>query len=294
MPLCTLHLIALDPTQPRAQQSFLSALKATTISPLVLSRVIRWIILPSTLSTEHLLARNARWDFLLILEGPAAPLPPSLQPHIRLTWSITAGVPSRLTQDFAARNRKMLQAVPPGGTKAANDAALGTTEETTTTPTTPPSSSSPPPSAQSLELSSGLRDWIRGFVAGGGEEARGAVSMLNLLSFRPGRKGSYLEYGRAFASSVGASHGGDAKIVGGVTHTNGSPRGQNARDGEGWDEIALAHYPSTLHFAAMLSDPRYQEVNHKYRLPALRDTAILMTSEVACGLEGEGLLEARL
>jgi hypothetical protein len=37
--------------------------------------------------------------------------------------------------------------------------------------------------------------------------------------------------------------------------------GQGKNDG--WDEMALAHYPSLEHFAAMLSSPDYQEVNKK-------------------------------
>ncbi|KAJ4353672.1 uncharacterized protein N0V89_005402 [Didymosphaeria variabile] len=270
MPLCTLHLVALDPAHSNAQQSFLSALKSAKLSPLVLSRVIRWIILPSTFSTEHLLARNIHWDFLIILPGTDA-LAASLQPLILHTWRITAGVPSRLTQDFAAKNHKMLQPEP-GSVPQLNNDALEAKQTTS--------------SAQNLELSAELKDWIRTFSTADAPEAKGAVSMFNLLSFRPDMKSSYLEYGKAFASSIGSSHGGNAKIVGGVTHVNGTARAKEAQDGVGWDEIALAHYPSILHFADMLADKEYQDVNHKYRVPALRDTAILMTSEM--GLEGWG------
>jgi hypothetical protein len=276
MPLCTLHLVALDRATPNPQPSFLSALKSANLSPLVVSRVIRWIILPSTFSTEHLLARNIHWDFLLILPGTDT-LPSSLQPHIQHTWSITAGVPSRLVHDFTQKNAKMLRpevgSVPP-----VSDSTLSTKQ--------------PTDSAQNLELSSELRDWIRTFSSANTAEAKGAVSMFNLLSFRAGKKASYLEYGKAFASSIGASHGGNAKIVGGVTHTNGRPRAKDVEDGEGWDEVALAHYPSVLHFADMLADEAYQAVNHKYRVPSLRDTCILMTSEI--GVEGWGWVGAKL
>ncbi|KAL1608086.1 hypothetical protein SLS60_003025 [Paraconiothyrium brasiliense] len=267
MPLCTLHLVALHPTHSNAQQSFFSALKSANLSPLVLSRVLRWIILPSTFSTEHLLARNIHWDFLVILPGADA-LPASLQPLIQHTWSITAGVPSRLTQDFEVKNSRLLQPEP-GSVPQLNNDALEVKQTTS--------------SAQNLELSAELKDWIRTFSTTDTPEAKGAVSMFNLLSFRPDKKSSYLEYGKAFASSIGTSHGGNAKIVGSVTHINGTARAKEA-NGEGWDEIALAHYPSILHFADMLVDKEYQSVNHKYRVPALRDTAILMTSEV--GLEG--------
>jgi hypothetical protein len=39
------------------------------------------------------------------------------------------------------------------------------------------------------------------------------------------------------------------------------------------------------HFAAMLGSKDYQEVNHKYRLGALKDTFILCTMEI--GDDGE-------
>lgn len=51
-------------------------------------------------------------------------------------------------------------------------------------------------------------------------------------------------------------------------------------DGEGWDEIAIAHYPSLQHFAAMTGSKDYQGVNQKYRVGALRDTFILCTMEI--------------
>ena len=120
--------------------------------------------------------------------------------------------------------------------------------------------------------------------------------MLNLLSFLPGKKDSYLHYGAEFARSIGSRRGGVAKIVGSVIH---EPERQRAVDlqevekgvkGKGeegrWDEVALAHYPSILHFADMLASADYQEVNQNYRVPSLRDTFILCTSEI--GLDGFG------
>ena len=51
-------------------------------------------------------------------------------------------------------------------------------------------------------------------------------------------------------------------------------------DGQGWDEIAIAHYPSLRHFAAMAGSRDYQDVNKKSRVGALRDTFILCTMEI--------------
>jgi hypothetical protein len=57
-----------------------------------------------------------------------------------------------------------------------------------------------------------------------------------------------------------------------------------------WEEVVLAGYASLRHFADMLADKYYQDVNLKLRLPALRETCILMTSEVNSdgGVEAAG------
>lgn len=103
--------------------------------------------------------------------------------------------------------------------------------------------------------------------------------MLNLLAFNPhpNAKSEYQKYGAEFAKSAGKRHGGTAKIVGNVIKGQGKE--------EGWDEIALAHYPSLGHFAAMLGSEDYQDANQKYRLGALKDTCILCTMEI--GDDGE-------
>ncbi|TVY44171.1 hypothetical protein LOCC1_G004929 [Lachnellula occidentalis] len=112
-----------------------------------------------------------------------------------------------------------------------------------------------------------LRSWITSSSA-----PTGAISMLNLLSFRPGKKDQYLKYGAEFAASIGSRRGGSAKIVGSVI-------GDGEEETE-WDEIALAHYPSLAHFADMLAGEDYQAVNQKYRVGSLKDTCILCTSEL--------------
>ena len=274
MPLCTLHLLALHSTTPNPVLTFLSTLKSTNLSPLIVSRVIRWIILPSKLSTEHLLARNIHWDLLLILPSTDA-LPSELKKLAQHHWSVTAGVPSRLVQDFPSKNNKLLHPDPSSVPEVQTKKSNKTTE-----------------SSQSLELSDELNKWIETFVNSGAKEGKGAVSMFNLLAFNPEMKEEYLKYGAAFAKSIGSKHGGNAKIVGNATHVNGSAiaKSSNSSDGtngevgggkDDWDEIALAHYPSILHFRDMLASEDYQEVNHRHRVPSLRDTCILMTSEIA-------------
>ena len=45
-------------------------------------------------------------------------------------------------------------------------------------------------------------------------------------------------------------------------------------------QIAVAHYPSLEHFADMIASDDYQDANKKWRLPSLKDTLILCTTEV--------------
>ncbi|KAF1933752.1 uncharacterized protein M421DRAFT_51919 [Didymella exigua CBS 183.55] len=273
MPLCTLHLLSLHRT-PDPIPPFLAALRATHLAPLVVARVIRWIILPSHLSTAALLAHNIKWDLLLILPGTDA-LPRDMAALVAHSWSVTAGVPSRLTSDFAARNDKLLHPDP------------------ASVPPLRPAAPRVTGSSQNLQLSRELDAWIDSFLREEGDVGSGAVSMLNLLAFRTGMKDEYLKYGAAFAESVGSRHGGNAKIVGGVVRGDGDfPVQRGVQDGDGvqdrledgvqdWDEVALAQYPSIAHFRDMLASLEYQAVNTRHRLPSLRDTCILMTSEIA-------------
>ncbi|CAD6449053.1 e50c3034-8dd5-4921-a55a-3aaf44e20837 [Sclerotinia trifoliorum] len=250
MPACTLRLLSLAVAIPE----FLSALSKTSVTPLTIGRVVRWIVLPTSISIDPLLARNIHWDILMILPNTDV-LPSSLQNLIIHQWQVTAGVPSRLIQDFTSKNEKLLKSqpedIPP---------LTGRLNEHSTTS-----------SAQALELSPPLLEWIKTFSK---QEGRGAVSMLNLLAFQPGLKEQYLKYGVEFAKSIGSKRGGVAKIVGTVIHEG------NSEEGSEWDEVALAHYPSIEHFADMLASEDYQEVNHKYRVGSLKDTFILCTTEL--------------
>jgi hypothetical protein len=280
MPLCTIHLLALNPTTPLS--AFLTTLKSSDISPLVVSRVIRWIILPSHQSTETLLGLNIHWDLFLVVPN-TSPLPSNIKNLVQHHWSITAGVPSRLIQDFAGKNAKLLHPEP-GSVPKLDESSEGVRKTTT--------------SSQNLELSAGLESWIQDFTKQKSPESEGAVSMFNLLAFKPGMKSEYLKYGAAFAESIGSRHGGNAKIVGNVVApegTEGKPALKNNvldANNDGWDEVALAHYPSIRHFRDMLTSEDYQAVNQRHRVGSLKDTCILMTSEM--GIDWRGGVGAKL
>lgn len=249
MPVCTLILVTLSTTLP----SFLSALSSLPTKPLTIARAIRWVIEPTTIST-HLLA--TKWDLLLVLPQDVT-LPPNITALIKSSWTVKVGIPSRLLTSYAQTNEALLHPRP-GSVPALSKSSSSN-----------PNQPLVADSAQNLELSPELQSWVRDF---GGEDS-GAVSMLNLLSFKPGMKDSYLQYGKAFSESIGSKRGGLAKIVGKVVSVDGEEKTD-------WDEVAIAHYPSIAHFADMLGSEDYQAVNKKSRVPALRDTFILCTSEL--------------
>lgn len=253
MPVCSINILSLS----CPLQQFLSALSASPVKPLVVSKVIRWIILPGSTSSAQLLAQNIHWDVLVILPSAEA-LPTELQKLVAHQWIVRAGVPSRLLQDFEKKNERLLRP------------QQGDVPELTGSLNKPKKMAD---SAQGLELSPELKKWIQ--ELGRTNIGQGAVSMLNLLAFKPGMKEEYLKYGAEFAKSIGVKRGGNAKIVGTVVHGKGDD------GGEGWDEVALAHYPSIWHFADMLAGEDYQAVNQKHRVGSLKDTFILCTSELA-------------
>ncbi|GAB7362542.1 hypothetical protein MBLNU230_g2860t1 [Neophaeotheca triangularis] len=255
MPLATLHLVSLAPNANIP--AYLRALSSVPVKPLVVSRAIRWIIKPEKLSTSPLL--DTKWDLLIILPTTTQlPEAYTSKDWVAKHWSITAGVPKSVFNGFEERNKKFLHPSP------------GDVPELTGSMDKPRMAGS----TQGLELNGELLEWSKTFKLG----QNGAVSMLNLLAFKPTQEAhdSYKRYGQAFAKNIGSRRGGNAKVVGKVVPDQNT----EGEDKSGWDEVALAHYPSIRHFVDMLASEDYQEVNHRDRMPALRDTCILCTSEL--------------
>lgn len=191
MPVSIIILLSLKTSIP----TFVLTLRQTSLKPLVVAKVARWIITPSSLSTAALLQRSQPWDLLLILPLASPSLPSNLLGMIQDQWSIQAGIPSKTLASFQTTNKQLLhpsaEDIPP--------------------PTGALSHPKIAPSSQALELSAELLQWISS-----ARSPKGAVSMLNLLAFHAGRKDEYLQYGQAFAESIGSARGGVAKLVGKV------------------------------------------------------------------------------
>lgn len=255
MPLAQLHLLGLS--SGKSPRDYVNAIKSYPVKPLIVARVVRWIIKPESLSLHQLLEHE--YDLFIVVPLDS-PLPDVYlnKDWVKHHWSMTVGIPSRVTSNFAQKNERLLH-------PHSNDVP-----ELTGSMQDPRMAGS----SQGLELSDELLQWSKTFKLG----QNGAVSMLNLLAFKPekGADESYRQYGKAFGETIGARRGGDAKLVGRVV----AKQGTADEDTSGWEEFALAHYPSIRHFVDMIASRDYQSVNHEFRLPSLRDTCILCTTEL--------------
>ncbi|KAL8761072.1 MAG: hypothetical protein Q9184_002778 [Pyrenodesmia sp. 2 TL-2023] len=205
MPICTVTLLALKVNVA----DYLDYLRNGPVKPLVTARVIRWIVKPTTLCKESLLGQHPPWDLLIIHEGTQLRWPEDLAAMIERSWSIQAGIPTSITSSFASTNARLLHPNP--SDVPALTGLLSSHRRSS--------------SAQSLELDDELHQWISS-----GAGPKGAVSMLNLLAFKPDKQSQYLKYGKAFAKSVGSKRGGLAKLVGKIIPGTCT---------DVWDEVGL-------------------------------------------------------
>ena len=209
-----------------------------------------------------------------------------LQWQVGSIWSIAAGIPSQLITQLEEKNQKLYE-------RSRQDA-----ESVDETIMKKNSSVKTGRSGEASKLASELTDWMDGLSR---TEMTHPISMFNLLAFEPGKRDSYQQYAREFGTRVGAKHGvryicssllaspnplphtcrilltyfpikGGAKLAGLTLPSKGKE--------EGWDEIAVAYYPSIRHFVDMIGSEAYREINERYRLGTLRDTCTLCTQEI--------------
>lgn len=102
------------------------------------------------------------------------------------------------------------------------------------------------------------------------EDDGAPVCMLNLLRFAPGGRAKYAEY-LEHTRQHGAKYGIEVVFVG---------EGRTALvadDGQAWDAVLIARYPSRAAFAAMVADPEYQAGTH-LRTEALTEAVLQPTT----------------
>jgi len=255
MPLLNFHLLNLkDNLQPHTFLSNLHEVDPST-KVIVASKPRHFVVKATTQDASIL---NKPWDLMLLLQGPNASLPSSLQKHVSSSYSLPVGIPSKLLSAYPEKNARLIKEAPSAG-------LTGSLENPKM-----------PDSSQKLELSPELLKFMEELM----EEHDGPVTMLNLLKFKAGGKESYYQYGQVscFLLSlrqdtvwlikiqtqhfikVAGKRGGDAKIVGNVI----------SKDSD-WNEISIVHYPSIKHFCDMLAGEDYQAINDEFRLPVSVD-----------------------
>lgn len=261
-----IYLVSLTGPPETAIPNFLAALRFKNIKPVLKARVVRWIAPPAKLSQKSLLPEGVEWHLLLVFPA-GTKLNTWVQWQIATQWSVTAGVPSQLLKDMPAKNKALLE-------RSRRDAPMMKPKNETT--------------GAASELASELNSWVAGLTQ---EVQTHPISMFNLLAFEPGKRDSYQQYAKEFGTRVGAKHGVSShstyprNIVSKLTDPQGGAKlagltksGQGKA--EGWDEVAVAYYPSIQHFMAMIGSAEYKEINEKYRLGTLKDTCTMCTQEI--------------
>ncbi|SNX86588.1 uncharacterized protein MEPE_05297 [Melanopsichium pennsylvanicum] len=286
MPICALHLVQLANVSPDGIDTFLQNLLGTaskdpsSFDIITVSRVQSPIIRPTLVDQKIL--NNTPWTLLLVTSGTSAhSLPFSLTSSIQTRYSLVSGIPGKIVSNYdriSGQLRKDASSVPLFEIKLDDKGDV-----------IPPKKASESlaqtrADGQDLSLSPALLDLAKHLNHK--VNHHGPVSMLNLLHFHttPEAVESYHEYGRRF-ETVAGKRGGNAKLVGIVIsplkaeYTDS--RGDQARKRQDWwNECTLVHYPSINHFIDMSVDNEYQYINKEYRLSAIKDTALICTTEV--------------
>jgi uncharacterized protein (DUF1330 family) len=235
----TVSLVSLMSSTPLS--AFLAAIKESQIRPILLCRVVQWIINPTI--AEHLLYHH--WDYVLVLPQEIA-IPDTVSQLLEHTFSIRIHQNDEMLSFTLSNNEKLLHPESIDPTFNLSKPLIAN-------------------SAQKVELTPALLAFAQSPLC-----PAGPVSMLNFMALYPFRSAAenYAKYIQAFKTSVGSKRGGVLKIYG------------DTQEMGIWNKVALAQYPTLAHFTDMAADPEYQKLNYNYRLPSLRDTCILMTTEV--------------
>jgi hypothetical protein len=107
------------------------------------------------------------------------------------------------------------------------------------------------------------------------EDPGGPVVMLNLLRFRPdGGRETYQRWLETLGPMMGLRYGVQQVYAG------DGGRALIAEDGQAWDLVLLARYPSRQVFVAMMRDPDFRAVAH-LRTEALVESVLQPTVPLA-------------
>jgi len=284
MPVCALHLVELQDSSAKGIDAFLTQLLSAGSNPaqfgvVTVSKVQAPIIRPTLVDQKIL--NDTPWTLLLVINGSESHiLPSALSGSVKAHYSLVSGIPSKIVSNYDAISDKLRNVQPPPPLLEIKLDDQGDV--------IPPAKSNAPSTTRDDGQDLSLSPALLGLAKRLNHEVKhhGPVSMLNLLHFHTdkGAVESYHEYGRRFATVAG-KRGGNAKLVGIVI----SPLKDGQKDSRGkpdrkkedwWNECTLVHYPSINAFIDMSVDDEYQFINKEYRLKAIKDTALICTTEI--------------
>jgi hypothetical protein len=276
MSLIAFHLVSLK--NQEESPAFLRALRSLpeTHKAVWVGDCQHWIHEPH-LSRDVLLGSATQlhsWDYLVAcktLATSSLELPEALAASVSGSWTITTTIDDAqldsLQSRLAAMKTRNIEPLPHGWSPG-DHSGLDNSE-------------APTDVAMSLDTSSrvlkadGAADAIKlkSFVGKFGKSHPGPIVMFNLLSFFPNKQHEYMNYIAAFKD---ISYGGEAVLFGFDPPTWSSQKEEEEGGTEGgWEGTAIVRYPSIWHFAKMLDDPRYANLDRKFKVGVVRDNPLI-------------------
>lgn len=274
MATVTFHLVSLGSAD---SDSFVSSLRALPESqrPLWLGQVHHWLHEPQ-ISAAALLGTGShikKWEYILVSEND---LPAEVESQLSARWSITADSPEDMPSLLTKQSRSA-QAAPslPGGWSPEDHSGLDASVAPQGLHFSLDLRSRTLGAAQSTDGKT-VRDFVREF----GTAHPGPVIMFNLLSYLPEGRPIYLGgYIGGFMKEIGPMYGGEAlQFASGATAWS-SQADEQSQDGV-WEDAALVWYPSLWHFAKMVDDPVYIDLDRKFKPVSLRDNPLACCTEI--------------
>ncbi len=254
--------------------------------PFYLGQCQHWIRAPH-LSADALTGKGdtvQHWDYLMVTKASTSDsnsVPADLASSIEQAWSITAGVddqqlaslPETKSQRAAASSPPLPHGWSPQDHSGLDAAEVPTDLEASLKLSSYPLGSKKESSSKPVIL----QNWVAEF----GSRHPGPVDMFNLLSYLPDGRPQYFQFVAAFMESVGSKYGGEPVFLGaGGIDGWSSKANEKPEAGAEWADTALIHYPSIWHFAKMLDDPAYADVDRKFKQGAIRDNPLICCTEI--------------
>jgi hypothetical protein len=272
------HLLSIR--QEVDSKSFIEALRALPQheKPLWVGQCHHWIHEPH-LSQNSLLGDGPTvksWDYVVAFkasEPDSLAIPTDINALTASKWSIITDAEEPLIEALAARLESLSShpgpQLPPGWS-AEDHKGLDESEAPADLVMSLAATSRPlRPGASTARID--LKSFTRSF----GTSNPGPIAMFNLLSFVPGKKQEYFNYVAGFGD---ISYGGEPLVFGFDVKTWTS-RAEDMAAGV-WNGAALVWYPSIWNFAKMLDDPRYAELDRRYKHGVIVDNPLICCTRV--------------